>query len=66
MIKINLEWINYMLLGLTLIFNALTVNKSLRLTPQSSEAIEIENYTLTLNSEISEIQQFSNKMIISK
>ena len=66
MVKLNLEWINYLIIGLFLMLNVFKSNKSLRLLAKNSEVIEIEDYELKLNSEIKNIHLFSNKMILSK
>lgn len=66
MVKLNLDWINYLVFGLFFIFNAFTNNKSLKLISKNSGVIELEDYSLLLNSDVKQIELFKNKMIVSK
>lgn len=65
-VRFNLEWINFMLGGIFSIFIAFPFGKSLRFNSKSTDHIEIDDYDLSLDSEIKLIEFFTNKILIHK
>lgn len=62
--RLNLEWINFLIIGICFILSGISNRKSLIFLLKSPELIEVENYELSIHSKTQEISFTSNQITV--